>query len=48
MYLDGYLAALRHSNSLEPYLIHRLEEEVGRYIYDPSNFQKTETEFDYR
>jgi hypothetical protein len=48
MYLDGYLAALRHSNSLEPYLIHRLEEEVSRYIYDPSNFQKTETEFDYR
>jgi hypothetical protein len=48
MYLDGYLSALRQSNSLEPYLIHRLEEEVTRYIYDPSNFLKTETELDYR
>jgi hypothetical protein len=47
MYLDGYLSALRHSNSLEPYLIHRLEEEVTRYIYDPSNFQATEPKFDY-
>ncbi|MDX2229204.1 MAG: DUF6761 family protein [Leptolyngbyaceae cyanobacterium bins.349] len=50
MYLDGYLAALRHANSLEPYLIHRLEEELTRYLYDPSNFEKTqtETEPDYR
>ncbi len=50
MYLDGYLAALRHANSLEPYLIHRLEEEITRYLYDPSNFEKTQTqtETDYR
>jgi len=48
MYLDGYLAALRHSNSLEPYLIHRLEEEITRYLYDPSNFEKPQTELDYR
>ncbi|MGI0486075.1 DUF6761 family protein [Pantanalinema rosaneae CENA516] len=39
MYVDGYLAALRHTNVLEPYLIHRLEDEVTRYIYDPSNFE---------
>lgn len=38
MYLDGYLAALRHSNAIEPYLIHRLEEEAVRYLYDVSNF----------
>ncbi|MHC5613334.1 MAG: DUF6761 family protein, partial [Nostoc sp.] len=25
MYLDGYLAALRHGNIIEPFLIHRLE-----------------------
>lgn len=48
MYLDGYLAALRHSNTLEPYLIHRLEEEITRFLYDPSNFEKTQTELDYR
>lgn len=50
LYVDGYLASLRHSNSLEPYLIHRLEEEIVRYLYDPSNFEKTqtETELDYR
>ncbi|MCC5622041.1 DUF6761 family protein [Nostoc sp. CHAB 5715] len=38
MYLDGYLAALRHGNILEPILIHRLEEEASRYLYDGSNF----------
>lgn len=37
LYLDGYLAALRHSNAIEPYLIHRLEEEITRFLYDPSN-----------
>ena len=39
MYLDGYLAALRHGNILEPILIHRLEEEASRYLYDGSNFE---------
>lgn len=39
MYIDGYLAALRHSNALEPYLVHRLEEETFRYLNDPSNFE---------
>jgi hypothetical protein len=47
LYVDGYIAALKHTNSLEPYLIHRLEEEVTRYLYDPSNFEKPETERDY-
>jgi hypothetical protein len=47
LYVDGYLAALKHSNSLEPYLIHRLEEEVTRYLYDPSNFETPEPERDY-
>lgn len=42
LYLDGYLAALRHSNALEPYLINRLEEEATRYLYDPSNFEMPE------
>ncbi|HIK13933.1 MAG TPA: hypothetical protein IGS53_01310 [Leptolyngbyaceae cyanobacterium M33_DOE_097] len=49
MYIDGYLAAMRHSNSLEPYLIHRLEEEVTRFLYDSSNFEPTpQSEPDYR
>ncbi|MBW4462253.1 MAG: hypothetical protein KME47_18745 [Nodosilinea sp. WJT8-NPBG4] len=38
LYLEGYLAALRHSDGLEPYLIHRLEEDTIRYLNDPSNF----------
>jgi hypothetical protein len=38
LYLDGYLAALRHANVLEAYFINRLEEETIRYIYDTSNF----------
>lgn len=50
MYLDGYLAALRHANSLEPFLIHRLEEEAVRFLYDPFNFAtpQPEPETDYR
>ncbi|MDB9539143.1 hypothetical protein NWP22_18275 [Anabaenopsis tanganyikae CS-531] len=44
MYLDGYLAALRQSNAIEPILIHRLEEEASRYLYDPSNFARTQPE----
>ena len=47
LYVDGYIAALKHTHSLEPYLIHRLEEEVTRYLYDPSNFEKPEPERDY-
>lgn len=39
IYLDGYLAALRHGNVTEPYLIHRLEEEATRFLYDPFSFE---------
>ncbi|KRH96919.1 MULTISPECIES: DUF6761 family protein [Cylindrospermopsis] len=44
MYLDGYLAALRQSNAIEPYLIHRLEEEAIRYLHDGSNFAVVQPE----
>jgi hypothetical protein len=50
MYIDGYLAALRQTNALESYLIHRLEEEATRYLRDPSNFEAMpmpEPESDY-
>ncbi len=52
-YMDGYIACLRHSNLLEAYLIHRLEEEAFRFLRDPSNFElampltQTQTEVDY-
>jgi hypothetical protein len=48
LFVDGYLAALRHANAIEPYMIHRLEEEVTRYLYDPSNFEMPQSEPDYR
>ncbi|AMW27052.1 MULTISPECIES: DUF6761 family protein [Arthrospira] len=50
MFVDGYIAALRNTNALEPYQIHRLEEETFRYINDPSNFEMTplpQPEVDY-
>ncbi|NEP59623.1 MAG: hypothetical protein F6K31_21860 [Symploca sp. SIO2G7] len=50
IYIDGYLAALRYTSSLESYLIHRLEEDAIRYMRDPSNFQlmvMPEPESDY-
>lgn len=46
LYLDGYIAALRHSDCLEPYYINRLEEEMKRYLYDPSNFEIPEPQPD--
>ncbi|MBU6187657.1 MAG: DUF6761 family protein [Synechococcales bacterium] len=50
LYLDGYLAALRHTHVIEPYLIHRLEEESIRYLSDQSNFElpAPQRETDYR
>ncbi|MDY6785040.1 MAG: DUF6761 family protein [Cyanobacteriota bacterium] len=39
LYIDGYIASLHHSTALEPYLIHRLEQEVFRFLRDPSNFE---------
>lgn len=49
IYLDGYLAALHNSNAIEPYLIHQLEEEAVRFLYDPYNFAlpQPEPETDY-
>jgi hypothetical protein len=38
LFLDGYLAALRTTNAMEPHLIHKLEDEVTRFLYDYSNF----------
>ncbi|MCU0523734.1 MAG: hypothetical protein MUF72_02800 [Elainella sp. Prado103] len=48
LYMDGYLAALRQSDAIEPYQINRLEEETIRFLYDPSNFEMTQAEPDYR
>lgn len=49
LFLDGYLAALRQSQVIEPYLIHRLEEEATRFLYDPFNFESPlpQAETDY-
>lgn len=47
LFVDGYLAALRHSGVLEAYHIHRLEEEIIRYLYDPSNFEMPEPRPDF-
>lgn len=54
-YMDGYIACLHHSSALESYKIHRLEDEVFRFLRDPSNFElsypqtqtQTETDFSY-
>lgn len=47
LYVDGYLAALRHTSAIEPFQVHRLEEEITRYIHDPSNFALSQPEADY-
>lgn len=51
LYMEGYLSCLRQTNALEPFLIHRLEEEALRFLRDPSNFEmampQPETESDY-
>lgn len=39
MLVDGYLMALRTVGSFEPYEISRIQEEVLRYLGDPSNFE---------
>lgn len=46
LYLEGYLAALRHTDSLEPYHINRLEAEALRYLLDGSNFTMLQPEPD--
>ena len=47
LYLEGYLAALRHTEAIEPYLINQLEDESIRFLHDPSNFAMPESKFDY-
>lgn len=51
LYIDGYIACLRYTEVIEPYLIHRLEEQALRFLRDPSNFElsvpQTQTETDY-
>lgn len=38
LFLDGYLSALKFSDAVEIHHIHRLEDEVIRFVYDSSNF----------
>lgn len=49
LYLEGYIASLRHSGALESYLINQLEQEAIRFLYDSSNFAvvQPEVESDY-
>ena len=49
LYMDGFIACLRYTNSLEAYQIHRLEEEAFSFLRDPSNFELAmpEVETDY-
>ncbi len=46
LFTDGYLAALRSTHEVEPYAIHRLEEEILRFLYDTSNFVVPEPDYD--
>lgn len=47
LYLEGYIAALRHADAIEPYLINRLEQEALRYLLDSSNFAIPQPDPDY-
>lgn len=46
LFLEGYIAALRHADALEPYIINRLEAEALRFLLDPSNFYEPQPEPD--
>ena len=50
LYLDGYIACLRHSDFVQQYHIHRFEEQAIKLLRDPSNFElsspQTQTEMD--
>ena len=50
LYLEGYIASMRHSGAVESYLINQLEQEAIRFLYDSSNFAvaQPEVETDYR
>ena len=39
LYLDGFIASLRLTESLETHKINRLEEEAFWFLRDPSNFE---------
>ena len=39
LYLEGYIAAMRQTNTIEAFHIHRFEEEAIRFLHDPSNFE---------
>ena len=49
LYMDGFISCLRQTDTIEPYQIHRLEEEAMRFLRDPSNFELSmpQTETDY-
>ncbi len=52
LYTEGYIACMRQSNHIEPYLIHRLEDDAYAFLRDPSNFSlpvfEVERDYDYR
>ncbi len=39
LFMNGYISCLRHTNTIEPYHIHRLEEKALKFLRDPSNFE---------
>lgn len=39
LFIDGFVAALRVNNSLDVTLIHKLEAEAVKFLYEPANFQ---------
>lgn len=49
LYLEGYIASMRHSGAVESYLINQLEQESLRFLHDTSNFviAQPEVETDY-
>jgi hypothetical protein len=44
--VDGYLLALRTAGQLEPFEIYRIEDDVNRFLYDPSSFIEPEFELE--
>ncbi len=49
LYMEGYISSLHHSNAIQPYLIHRLEDDCYKFLRDSSNFHEpmpqVETDF---
>jgi hypothetical protein len=46
LFIDGFLAALRSNSVIEAHQIHRLEEEVSKFLYDSSNFSSSSTHYE--